>query len=348
MVQQRIRPVPSSAWAVLRQRLAIPLIALVITHVIGTLGYWLLWRDQGGTFGDALFMTFTTVATIGFGEVHPLDGAGRALTMAIAAGGIGSLFYSFTVTLDWLSSDEVQSARRRRKMTDQIDMLKDHYILAGFGRVGREASRELRESGKHVVVIDLAEANVAAATEQGWPSVKGDASDDEVLRAAGIERACGLIVTTANDASNLYIVMSARLLAPKLFIVSRAVDSNAVPKLERAGANRAVSPYAIGGRRMAHLILSPRVVDFFETALHRGSKTIAIGELQVPAGSRADGESLDALRIRGGGATILAVLRGADGAVTLPSDRLVLGGGDHVLALGTDEQLEQLEAALGA
>ncbi len=339
-------PMNDSAWRPLLRRLAVPLIALGIAHTVGTLGYWLLWRDQGGTLADGLFMTFTTVTTIGFREVYPLDGYGRALTMVIAIGGIGSLFYSFTIALDWATSGEVQARRRTRKMREQIDELSDHYVLAGFGRVGREASRELGASGKRLVVIDLDDENLAAATEAGWPTIKGDASDDDALHAAGIERARGLIVTTANDATNLYIVMSARLLAPKLFIVSRAVDSKAVPKLERAGADRAVSPYAIGGKRMAHLMLSPRAVDFFETALRRGRETLSIGELQVAPGSRAVGEPLDALRSRGSGATILAVLRGPDGMVAAPADSLVLGTGDHLLALGTDEQLERLEASL--
>jgi voltage-gated potassium channel len=339
-------PPEDSAWRLLRRRLAVPLTALVIAHVVGTVGYWLLWRGQGGTLADGLFMTFTTVTTIGFGEVYPLDGPGRALTMLVAVAGIGSMFYCFTIALDWVTSGEVQARRRRRKMRDEIDELSDHYVLAGFGRVGREASRELDASGKRMVVIDVDDENVAAATEAGWPTIKGDASDDDALRAAGIERARGLIVTTANDATNLYIVMSARLIAPKLFIVSRAVDSKAVPKLERAGADRAVSPYAIGGKRMAHLMLSPRAVDFFETALQRGRKALSIGELQVIAGSRAAGQSLDALRKRGGGASILAVLRGPDGTVSIPADSLVLGAGDHLLALGTDEQLEQLEASL--
>lgn len=340
-------PGDASVWRVLRRRLAIPMFALLATHVIGVVGYWLLWRDQGGTFSDALFMTFTTVATIGFGEVKPLDDTGRVLTMVVAAGGIGSLFYSFTVTLDWLSSGEIQAARRRRKMKQQIDALSGHYILVGFGRVGREAARELHTSGKRVVAIDLVEDHIESAVAHGCFHIKGDASDDETLRAAGIERARGLIVTTANDATNLYIVMSARLLSPDLFIVSRAVDSNAVPKLERAGANRAVSPYAIGGRRMAHLILSPHVVDFFETALQRGSKAVSIGELQVAAGSPSVGTSIESLRKRGGGATVLAVLRGPDGTVEVATDKLVLGSGDHLLALGTDEQLEVLEASLG-
>lgn len=337
----------SSAWALLRRRLAVPMIALVATHVVGTLGYWLLWRGEGGTPGDALYMTFTTVTTIGFNEVKPLDQTGRILTMIVAAGGIGSVFYSFTVTLDWLSSGEIQAIRRRRTMKSRIDELSDHYVLAGFGRVGREASRELGDSGRPVVVIDADPDNLAAAAERGWLVVRGDASDDAVLRAAGIERARGLLVTTSNDATNLYVVMSARLLSPELFIVSRAVDSNAAPKLERAGANRAISPYAIGGRRMAHLMLSPHVVDFFETALHRGAQALSIGEIRVAPGSTAEGASLEALRSRGGGATIMAVLRSRDGNVAIAKDDLVLQSGDHLLALGTEEQLEVLEAALG-
>lgn len=336
-----------SAWAQLRRRLAIPILALIATHVVGTIGYWLLWRDTGGTVSDALFMTFTTVTTIGFSEIQPLDDAGRALTMVVAAGGIGSLFYSFTVTLDWLASGEIQAARGRRRMKKAIEQLSGHYILAGFGRVGREASRELMASGKQIVAVDVAEEHVGAAAELGLLYVRGDASDDAVLRAAGIERASGLIVTTGNDATNLYVVMSARLLAPDMFIVSRAVDSNAVPKLERAGANRAVSPYAIGGRRMAHLILSPHVIDFFETALHRGNKALSIGEIQVLEGSSAIGVSLEKLRKRESGATVLAVLRGSEGSVALATDDLVIAGGDHLLALGTDEQLEALEVSLG-
>lgn len=336
-----------SVWASLGRRLAIPLISLAVTHVVGTVGYYLLWYDQGGTVLDGLFMTFTTVATIGFGEVRPLDTAGRLLTMAIAAGGIGSLFYSFTIALDWLSSGEIQAKRRRRSMRNQIAELSGHFVLAGFGRVGREASRELEDSGKRVVVVDIATENIERATEAGLLFVKGDASDDAVLRAAGIERAKGLIVTTGHDASNLYIVMSARLIAPQLFIVSRAVDASAVPKLERAGANRAVSPYAIGGRRMAHLIVSPRVVDFFETALHRGSQTLSIGEIQIGPSSSAAGKSLDSLRGRAGGAMILAVLRAGTGGVAAGNDDLVLDGGDHLLALGTDAQLESLEQMIG-
>lgn len=337
---------PASGWSSLRRRLALPAVALLLTHLVGVVGYWALWRADGGTVGDALFMTFTTVTTIGFGEVRPLGPVGRVLTMVIAAGGIGSAFYSFTVILDWASSDEVRRSRKMRKMLDRVSSLSGHFLVAGFGRVGRETSRELRASGKDVVVIDLVDENVEAATAAGLTAIRGDASDDEVLRTVGIERAAGLIVTTASDATNLFIVMSARLLAPSLLIVSRAVDASAEPKLERAGATRAISPYAIGGKRMAQLVLSPRAVDFFETALRRGGEALSIGELRVASGLGV-GETLGALRERSGSeVTFLAVLRAPDGTVALPRDDLRLSRGDHLLALGTDEQLSLLEAGL--
>ncbi len=330
--------------AALRKRLAVPLLALLITHLVGTTGFWLLWRDRGGDVLDALFMTFITITTIGFGEVHPLNTAGRLLTMLVAGGGIGSLFYTFTVLLDWAASDEVRAARRERKMHSTIDAMSGHYVIAGFGRVGREAAAELTASKVPVVVVDPSDDNVALAVARGYPTLKGDATDDQTLRATGITRAKGLIVTTANDGTNIYVVLSARLLSPTLFIASRAADDLSVPKLERAGANRAISPYAIGGRRLAHLMLRPRAVDFLDVALNRSNTSLSIGEVLIREGVGTVGKSLDALAVTNAtGATVLAVIQGAGGAIVTPSPGLVLAVGDHLLALGTDDQLGQLE-----
>jgi len=290
---------------------------------------------------DALFMTFTTVATIGFGEVKPLDTAGRLFTMAIAVAGIGALFYTFSVGLDHLTSDAVRSARRRRRMQTRIDKLQGHCVLAGFGRVGREAAHELLAAGTPVVVIDPSAEMVATAMNAGFLALHGDATDDQLLRAAGVSRARGLVVTTANDATNLYVILSARLLNPGLFIVSRAVDDATVPKLLRAGANRAISPYAIGGRRLAHLIHSPRVVDFFETALQRGHQALRVADLEFPAS--AAGRTVQWLLASGGlGATVLAVLR-ADRVLPSPPPDFSLQAEDHVLVLGTEPQVEAIE-----
>lgn len=333
---------------VLRSRLAVPLVALALTHVAGTGGFWLLWRDRGGSLLDALFMTFITITTIGFGEVHPLGTGGRLLTMGLAAGGIGSLFYTFTVVLDWAASDEVRAARRLRKMQSVIDGLSGHYVIAGFGRVGREAAAELAEAGVRALVIDPNPENVEGAIARGLPALKGDATDDQTLRAAGIIRARGLIVTTDSDATNLYVVLSARLLAPTIFIASRAIDDHSVPKLERAGANRAISPYAIGGRRLAHLMLRPRAVDFFDSALRSVDKAFGISEIRITATRGAAGVPLESLNVhQATGATVLAVIQKRDGTVATPRPGLVLHEGDHLLALGTDAQLAQVERLIG-
>jgi len=328
----------------LQSRLALPLAILIGTHVVGVLGYHWLWRDQGGTWMDALFMTFTTVATIGYAEVKPLDDAGRLFTMAIAVTGIGSLFYSFTVGLDHLTSDSIRQSRRKRRMQERIDRLERHFIVAGYGRVGREAAHELHQAGLPVVVVDPDPEVSRIAAETGFLLLQGDAAEDAVLERAGIRRARGLVVTTASDATNLYVILSARLLNPSLFIASRAVDETSVPKLLRAGANRAISPYAIGGRRLAHLMLSPRVVDFFETAFQRGKQALRIAGLQPSASATT--RSVGALVEAGAkGVTVLAVLRG-DQVVRSPDPSFALGVDDHLLVLGTDEQIEALERAM--
>jgi voltage-gated potassium channel len=330
-----------------RDRLRLPLAVLLATHVLGTVGFWLSWQPSAATLFDGLWMTFNTIATIGFGEVYPLGTAGRLVAMAVAAGGIGTVGYTFGLVLDFLVNEQLSGARRRYRMQRTIDGLNGHFILAGLGRVGREAASEFTAAGTPWVLIDPSEAVVKASLERGELALLGDATEDAVLRAAGLERAKGLVVTTANDATNLYVVLTARLLNPKLYIVCRASDDATVPKMMRAGANKAISPYAIGGRRLAHLLLNPRVVDFFETALHSGDKSLNIGDVMLAEGG-AGGRTLADLQLpRATGATVLAVLRRGD-EVVLPRGDLLLGTGDHVLALGTQEQLDRLEVLLGA
>ncbi|HZH03204.1 MAG TPA: potassium channel protein [Myxococcaceae bacterium] len=331
----------------LRLRLLLPAVMVILTMTVGTVGYHFLWRSQGGTWLDALFMTVTTVTTIGYGEVKKLDDAGRVFTMLIALTGIGSAFYLFSAVMDSLVTAQLLDPRRERKMRQRIEKLQSHIVLIGLGRVGTQAALELVQAKVPFVVIDPGDAAVKQAEENGYLTVKGDGTVDEVLKEAGVDRAKGVIVTTRDDAANLYIVLSARLLNPKLHIVSRASDDTAVAKLTRAGANRAISPYAIGGRRIAQLALSPTVVDFFETALGKGNSALNIEDLVVRGDSKAVKQTLEALRIRQAtGATILAVMR-EDTPVVTPRGDLVLGPGDHLLALGTEEQLKKLEELIG-
>ena len=330
----------------LRARLILPLSLVAGVVVAGTLGYFWLWRDVHGTWLDALFMTVTTITTVGYGEVKPLDSAARIFTMFIAIVGVGSLFYTFGVVMEYLVAVRLADPMGRRKMEKRIETLHGHIILAGLGRVGRQAALELHEARVPFLVVDPAEATLRQAEERGWLCQQGDATDDGVLERAGVRRARGLIATTANDATNMYIVLSARVLNPKLYIVSRAVDESSVAKLTRAGADRAISPYAIGGHRLAHLILSPTVVDFFETALRRGDESLNIEAVAVGAESPAAGRSLEALAVRQAtGATVLAIMRDGNPVVNPPGD-MTLAAGDRVLALGTREQLERVERVL--
>lgn len=330
----------------LRDRLLPPVVVVVLITVAGTSGYYWLGQGQGATLLDALFMTIITITTIGYGEVIRLDAWGRIFTMIIAVTGIGSLFYSLTVIMDYLVMIRLADPLGNKKMQREIDQLNDHIIIAGLGRVGRQAALELHDSGIRFVIIDPRPEAQAYAAQHGYLMLQGDASDDSVLELAGIRRAKGLIVTSGDDASNLYIVLSARVLNPGLFIVSRAVDEISVPKLTRAGANRAISPYAIGGRRLAHLILSPTVVDFFDTVISGGDERLNLEGIQVYENSLVAGKSLAELSLRENtGANILAILRGRE-VVPNPEAEELLGAGDQVLALGTAQQLESLETLL--
>jgi voltage-gated potassium channel len=330
----------------LRARLILPLSVVATVVVGGTFGYLWLWRAAGGTWLDALFMTVTTITTVGYGEVKPLDSTGRIFTMVIAIVGVGSLFYTFGVVMEYIVALRLADPTGRRKMDKRIEALSRHIILAGLGRVGRQAGQELAEAHVPFLVVDPAEISVRQAEEHGWLCLQGDATDDAVLERAGVKRARGLIATTANDATNMYIVLSARVLNPTLHIVSRAVDETSVPKLTRAGADRAISPYAIGGHRLAHLILSPTVVDFFETALRRGDESLNIEAVAVGAESPAVGRTLEALALRQAtGATVLAIMRDGNPVVNPPGD-MALAAGDRLLALGTRDQLERVERVL--
>lgn len=342
------RRLPQPEIRSLRSRLLFCLSLVGAVVATGTVGYAWLWRAVGGTWLDALFMTVTTITTIGYGEVRPLDGPGRVFTMLLALVGIGSLFYTFGVVMEYLVTVRLTDPTGRRRMEKRVADLSGHVIVAGLGRVGRQAAQELQAAQAPFVVVDPSEPAVRTGEEQGWLVIHGDATADDVLARAGIARARGLIATTANDATNMYIVLSARVLNPGLTIVSRAVDEASVPKLTRAGANRAISPYAIGGHRLAHLILSPSVVDFFETALRRGNEMLDIEDLAIASKSRAVGAALDALDIRRAtGATVLVILREGSNLVS-PTGDAVLAAGDRLLALGTADQLRRLEKLVGA
>jgi len=330
--------------AQLLRRLSIPIALLITVNVAGVGGYYVMWRDEGGTLSDALYMTFITITTIGYGEVYSLDTQERFFTMAVSLLGIGSLSYVIGTTMEHLVASQVADARGRRKMRDAIDKLSNHLILAGLGQMGRQVARELQEQGRAFVIVDLDESNEDYASDRNYFYVLGDASDEETLVAAGVKRARGLIATADNDASNAFIIMTARNLNAELSIVVRAESDTAHKKLMLAGADQVVNPYIIGSRRIVNQVLRPALVSLLEMSLSNGEGSLRIEEIELREGSTLTRQSLRNLNLRNRcGVNVVAVIREGD-IISPPDPDMHLAIHDHLLVLGTEKQFDMLDA----
>jgi voltage-gated potassium channel len=276
-------------------------------------------------------------------EVHPLSPAGRSFTMLLALGGIFALFYAATEVIRAIVSGEAQAALGRRLMAINLAGLVDHLIVCGYGRMGRLVCQEFSDRGMAFVVIER-QADLLENFEMPHGiAVHGDATSDEILKRAGAERARALVAVVGTDADNLYIVMSARLLNDRLFIVARAGDEHSESKLTRAGANRVVSPYVIGGLRVAHAILRPTVVDFIELATRTGYLELELEETQLTGKSPLIGATVRESGLRKELGLIIVAIKKASGQMVFnPPPEAVLQRGDILIALGKREQIDQL------
>ena len=231
-------------------------------------------------------MTVITLTTVGFREVHELvEFPERLWTMMLAVAGVGIIFGSIGIVAETIISEAASGRREAKRMQEAVEALRDHYIVCGYGRVGSTVIQELVHTGQRFVVIDVTAPSLERAVADGHLVVMGDATDDETLRRAGIERARGLITTVDSDANNVYVTLSARAINPRLFIVARASAAGAEAKLAQAGANRIVSPYTMAGRRIAELAIRPRVADFIDAALSHGNLSFSLEEVEVTAES---------------------------------------------------------------
>jgi voltage-gated potassium channel len=313
---------------------------LVGLLVIGSLGFvWL----EGWDFFDALYMTVTTLSTVGYGEVHPLTHIGRLYNMVLILSGMGVMLYIVGSLARVLIEGEIRSALGKRKLIKHIRRLKNHYIICGFGRIGEIIARHLKERGMSMVVVDKESELSTRLEELGYYFIAGDATRDEVLLEAGIERAKGLVAVVSSDADNVYIVLTARSLNPQLFIVARGEEPGSEQKLLRAGANKVESPYHMGGQKMANIILHPTVVTFMELAMKEGvewsMEEIAVGQtsalLGVPLSDSGIRQKLD---------LILVAIKRADGEMLFnPSHDTTILAGDTLIALGLRKNLDALE-----
>jgi voltage-gated potassium channel len=329
----------------IRRYIAVLCVPLMIA-LLGTAGYRII---EGWPLFDALYMTVITMTTVGYLEVRPLSTDGRIFTMLLALGGVFTLFYAAMELIRGVVSGEVGNALGRQRMERSLADITGHLIVCGFGRMGRLACQEFSSLGLPFVVVDRDAAVLQGfGLAHGIPLV-GDATSDEVLKRAGVERARGLVTVAASDADNLYISMSARFLNDKLFIVARAEGEGAERKLMRAGANRVVSPYTIGGQRVAQAVVRPAVMDFIELATSSQHLELQIEETEVRPASRLAGRSLKDSGIRQELGIIIVAIKKPDGRMVFnPEGSVVIEPGDRLITLGHRQQLDRLETAAGA
>ncbi len=318
--------------------------ALALIVVVGTIAYRVV---EGAPWPDSLYMVLMTVSTVGFAEVFPLGPAGRFVTAALIVVGVGTALYTAGVALE-VAIVQVSDRGRKARMQRDIDGYTDHQIVCGFGRVGHAAWQDILEHKADVVVIESDPETADAARAAGAVVVEGDATHNDVLVEAGIERAAGLIACVSSDSDNLVIVLSARSLNFTLPVVSRANDEESEEKILLAGANRVVAPQRVGARRMAAMALQPGLADFVDLVIRGQHVEFRVERVTVAAGSKLDGNSLRGARVRQhSGAMVLAVERPAAGVEVNPDAQATIPAGSVLVAIGTSEQIDALNGLGG-
>ncbi len=330
----------------MRARRRIDLAALLVAGIliVGTLGYMGI---EHMSFTEALFMTVITISTVGFREVRTLGTGGMYFTIFIIISGVGALFFFLTGVLESAFEGLLREVLGRRRMSGRIKKMRDHYIVCGFGRVGENVAQELANSGSAFVVVESKPEGSAKAMAAGFLTLQGDATSAQVLEEAGVRSARGLVSALHADADNLLVTLTARSVSPDLFIVTRSVYPESVEKLRFAGANRIISPYAMSGRRMANLLLSPAVSDFLDIVAHGGPLEFRLGEMEVAPGSELAGKTIGTSTVKARtGAMILAVRKQGERRQfnTNPDGDTFLEAGDLLIVMGTGDQLDSLTA----
>ena len=313
--------------------------ALALVILAGTAGFHFI---EGWPWFDGFYMVVTTLTTIGYQETHPLSHAGRVFNVVVIFAGVSLVFLAIGALTQALLEFELRSFFGRRKMERDIDRLSDHYILCGAGRVGRSAARELARKPAPFVILENNEAK-AARFSADWLMLVGDATKEQTLRDAHIERARGLVAATTTDATNLYIILTARALNPKLKIIARASEEDAEKHFLTAGADFIVSPYSFAGQRIAQTFLRPHVVSFLDTATTHLGMDLEIGEICVGPGSGFAGKTIETSRIRQERGVIVLAIKRQQGMHFNPAPDDRIEPGDFLIAMGEPAQLRQIE-----
>lgn len=321
------------------RRITVLAILSVLLTAFGTSGYMIV---QNYSFIEALYMTVITLSTVGFTEVHPLDNTGRVFTMILILMGVSFVAFALAYLSQILLDGNLLESYRRRKLKKKLDQLDNHYIVCGFGEMGEIIVGELVKHKIPVVIIESNESVVACLREKNLLYLDGDATDEDNLIAAGIRRAKGLVSVVTKDSENVFIVLTARDLNKDLMIFARASSPGTDKRLIKAGADRVVSPYAIGALRIAHGILRPTVTDFLEFALSEEGMELSMEELRIPENSALAGKELVASGVRSNYDLIIIAIKRANGAMVFnPAPQEVLQCGDTLVTVGAVENLSR-------
>lgn len=313
---------------------------MIFIVIAGTAGFMLL---EGYHVLDAFYLSVVLISTVGLGAA-PASAGGKILSVALIASGVGTLFYAFATFIEFLVGGYLADLLEERSMKKKISELSGHYLICGYGRVGEQVAREFGRAAVEFVVVDSNPASIERCKEHGHLHIEGDAADDDVLHHAGVTRASGLVACVDSDADNVFVTLSARVIAPELLIVARANSEESRGKLEKAGANKVVSPYAIGGREMATMMLKPIISDYLDVVTGGGELELRVEQFKLPGDSPVLGKSIRQLEIRKQtGAAVLAVRKPGNPFNTNPDPDAALEENDILITVGTPSEIQSLE-----
>lgn len=320
-------------------RLGIISSLLLILFLFGISGFMIL---EGWSFTDAVYMTVTTISTVGYQEVHPLSVPGQWHVIILIILSIGTVAYA----LSYMTQRLIETRFfYRRKMEKSIQKMENHFIIAGYGRMGRKICSELNKYGKEYVVIEKNPDITGRIKEKGFYFVEGDVTDDGVLTAAGVVNAKGLVTVVDSDADNVYCTLTARSLNENIFIVSRSDSDRGTANLLRAGADKVINPYDAGGHAMAQVLLKPSAVEFIELTTGGENYGLEIDEIKISANSSLIGKTLATSEIKSNYNVLIAAIKNKEGSIKInPDSNMIISAGDTLIAFGQSENISKLES----
>jgi voltage-gated potassium channel len=319
-----------------------PLVLILIIIVVGVIGYHLI---EGWNVYDSFYMTVITIFTVGFKEVKDLTAGGRLFTIFIILGGVGTAVYAFTKFGEIVYEGGIQRLLRRKRMENKLKKLKDHYIICGHGKIGKTVCERLMEEKIPFVIVEKDATEIEKFIEScEVPYILGDATYEEILKKAGIKKAKGLAALLPSDADNLYLVMTARMINPKIFVLSKANDEEAEKKIIQIGANRVVSPYKLSGLKIAQGLLRPSLVEFMDLIIKRKEISLSMEEIVVRQSASITGRNISECDIRKkADIIVVAIKKPGENIVFNPNPESRIESGDTLLVLGKLEDINEFE-----